>query len=370
MKILVVSSQAFSLCQFRADMMKDFINAGHTVYAAAPDNEQEWAEKLYKIGVTYSSFYLERNGVNPLKDIKGYLSIRKIIKEIKPDLLFSYQAKTVIYGSLAAKSLGIKNIYALIAGLGSVFRGSNKGWKRQLVKVILGLQYKVALWCPKTVFFQNHDDSEKFTRNRLVSRKKVEFMNGSGVNLEHFKYTPMPEEKRFLFVGRLIGDKGIIEYLEAAKKVKEQHPEAIFDVVGYYDTNPTALSPEDLNKYFDIGIANYLGKQDDVYPYLASSYCFILPSYHEGTPKSVLEALAVGRPVITTDAPGCRETVVDGENGYLVSVADSDDLAKRITELIENETAAARMAKKSHELAAIKYDVRLVNKSLIEKMGL
>jgi len=369
-KILVLTSQAFSLLQFRLDMMKAFQSKGYEVHAAAPGSEAEWCEKLAKNNIVYHAFPMDRNGENPLNDVRSYRAIKRLICQVKPDYIFAYQAKTVIYGSLAAYRCGIKQVYVLIAGLGSVLRKTDHSLSRKLVRYILGIQYRFALKIPKKVFFQNHDDAIVLVGKRLVDFRKLHFLNGSGVNLDHFKHTALPREKRLLFIGRLIGDKGILEYLEAASIVKRKHPEAVFDVVGYYDTNPSAIQPETLEKYFQNGIAVFHGMQHDVYPYIARCFCLVLPSYHEGTPKSVLEAMAVGRPVITTDAPGCRETVIDGLNGYLVPVADVDTLAKRMIDMVENKDDVAWMANNSRNFAVSRYDVHKVNKVIVQEMGL
>lgn len=369
-RILVLSSQAFSLLHFRLDMMLRFIKLGYDVYAAAPDSEPEWSEKLGANGIYYNSFYLQRNGENPIKDIQGYFTLKKLIAQIKPDIVFAYQAKTVIYGTLAAHACGVTEIYDLIAGLGSVFRHSEKSWKRRLIKNILSVEYRAALKYAKVVFFQNHDDSKVFIDSKLTKPEKTKYMNGSGVNTEHFLRHPMPKEKKVLFVGRYIADKGLREYLEAARLLKAKHPEVVFEMVGYYDTNPSAIQPEYVQQYIDEGVVVDCGKQDDTYDYLKNCYAFVLPSYHEGTPKSVLEAMAVGRPIVTTNAPGCRETVEDGVNGYLVDVGNSAQLADQIEKIITDEKIAVLMAEESYRRVVEKYDVRKVNEQLTLDMGL
>jgi len=371
-RILVLSSQAFSLLHFRIDMMLRFVELGYEVYAAAPDSEEVWNKQLSLYGIHYDSFDLQRNGENPIKDIQGYFSIKKLIKNIKPDMVFAYQAKTVIYGTLAAHACGVTEIYDLIAGLGSVFRNAEKRWKQKLVKDILSLEYRTALKHAKIVFFQNHDDSKVFIDSRLVDANKVKYMNGSGVNIEHFVRQPMPQmqDKKVLFVGRYIADKGLREYLEAARLVKAKHPDITFEMVGYYDTNPSAIQPDFVQQFIDDGSVIDCGKQDDTYPYLKNCYTFVLPSYHEGTPKSVLEAMAVGRPIVTTNAPGCRETVENGVNGYLVDVGNSAQLADKIEKIICDEKIATLMAEESYRRAMEKYDVRKVNEQLILDMGL
>lgn len=368
--ILVFSSQAFSLMHFRLEMMTRFIMQGYTVHAAAPEEETIWSERFEAYGIHYHRILLDRNGENPFHDIRGYFSIKKLIKNVKPNIVFAYQAKTIIYGSIAAHICGIDEIYVLIAGLGSAFRNQDVNWKRKLVKNILSLEYRVALRYAKTIFFQNHDDSALFIDGKLVDAKKVKYMNGSGVNLEHFVRRPMPKERRVLFVGRFIRDKGLYEFLEAARVLKTKYPDVVFEIVGYYDSNPTAITQDHIQPYIDDGSIINHGKTEDIYPFLERCYVFVLPSYHEGTPKSVLEAMAVGRPIVTTDAPGCKETVEDGINGFLVDVGNARLLADRIELLLNDKELADKMGKMSYRIAANKYDVNIVNEQLLKDMEL
>ena len=208
-----------------------------------------------------------------------------------------------------------------------------------------------------------------FTDNRIVDKEKCVITNGSGVNLERFSQKPLPDENRFLLIARVLRDKGIMEYLEAADKVAEKYPDAKFDLLGPLDTNPSALTEDDLAPYLNENV-KYLGGTNDVRPYIEKARVYVLPSYREGTPRTVLEAMAVGRPVITTDAPGCRETVTDGENGFLVPVKDAGAIAEKMIYFIENPERAQEMALRSMEICRKKFDVRSVNKTLLRTMGL
>lgn len=368
MKIAVLSSHTPSLFWFRLDMMKDFINKGHTVIAFGSESEAEWKEKFIEHGIEYKQFYVERNGVNPINDIKTLFSLYNYLKKEKPDKIFAYQAKTVVYGSIAAKLNAIHEVYPLVAGLGSIFRG--KGFKNRVIKTIMKFEYRIASKYSKKVFFQNEDDKNEFIQNGLIKENKTVIINGSGVNLEIFKPTPLPQEPAFLFIGRLIRDKGILEYLEACKNIKTKYPKVRCLLVGPFDTNPSSLRREELNPYIKNGIIEYFGEQTDVRPYISQSSVFVLPSYHEGTPKTVLEAMAMGRPIITTDAPGCRETVIDGINGYLVKVKDIQSLVDRMDYLISNYDMCKKMGKESIKIAKNKYDVKLINQSIMSVMGL
>lgn len=368
MKIAVLSSHTASLFWFRMDMMKDFIKQGHSIIALGPENETEWKSKFKEHNIEYRQLYVQRNGINPLKDLRTYKELHQFMKREKPDKVFAYQAKTVIYGSLAARINGIKEIYPLIAGLGSVFRG--KGFKNSLVKMIMKIEYWVACCASQKVFFQNNDDKNEFVNNGLIKEEQVVIINGSGVNLEKFKPEPLPKAPAFLFIGRLIKDKGVMEYLEACKIIKRSHRKIRCMLVGPYDSNPSAMQPDELNDYVEAGIVEYFGEQSDVRPFIAECSAYILPSYHEGTPKTVLEAMAMGRTIITSDAPGCRETVIDGENGYLVAVRDVNGLVEKMEFLIANTDVNKKMGECSLKIVREKYDVNIVNKSIIKTMGL
>jgi glycosyltransferase involved in cell wall biosynthesis len=368
MKIAVLSSHTSSLFWFRMDMMKDFVRRGHTVIAVGSEPEADWQSKFKEHNIEYRQLYVERNGVNPLNDLKTFRFLHKFMKMEKPDKVFAYQAKTVVYGSLAAKLNGISEVYPLIAGLGSIFRG--EGLKNRIVKTIMKMQYRAACKCSKKVFFQNQDDKNEFIQSGLISDNKTVIINGSGVDLEKFTPTPLPETPSFLFIGRLIKDKGIMEYLEACKEVKAKNPTIRCLLVGPFDSNPSALKPDELKPYIESGVIEYFGEQNDVRPYITQCSTYLLPSYHEGTPKTVLEAMAMGRSIITSDAPGCRETVVEGVNGHLVKVKDIKGLTNKMNHLISNQDINQKMGNESIEMARNKYDVKVINQSIMETMGI
>jgi glycosyltransferase involved in cell wall biosynthesis len=368
MKIAVLSSHTSSLFWFRLDMMKDFIKKGHTVIALGPEPEDNWKPKFKEHDIDYRQLSVERNGMNPLKDLKTLRSLYTFMKKENPDKVFAYQAKTVVYGSIAAKINGVSEVYPLIAGLGSIFRG--KGFKNKIVKTIMKIEYWVACKCSKKVFFQNYDDKNEFIKNGLVNDEKTVIINGSGVDLGKFKPTQFPEEPAFLFIGRLIKDKGIIEYLEACKKVKAKHPKIRCLLVGPFDSNPSALKNDELKPYIESGVIEYFGEQNDVRPFISQCSTYVLPSYHEGTPKTVLEAMAMGRSIITSDAPGCRETVIEGLNGYLVKVKDIKGLTNKMEYLISDLEICKNMGQESAKIAREKYDVKIINQSIMQTMGL
>jgi len=368
MKVAVLSSHTTSLFWFRMDMMSAFAKQGHDVVALGPEPESRWVNVFKENGIRYRQFFVERNGTNPFDDIRTYRELKKLLREEKPNKVFTYQVKTVVYGSLASRIEGVSEIYPLIAGLGSIMRG--EGLKNKVFKTLLKVEYWIACTLSKKVFFQNTDDRDEFVARRLVRAHKTVIINGSGVNLDKFAPEPIPEKPAFLFIGRLIKDKGVREYLGACEQIKKEYPEVRCLLVGPYDSNPTAITANDLGPYLESGIVEYFGEQDDVRPFLKACSTFVLPSYHEGTPKTILEAMATGRSIITTDAPGCRETVVEGYNGFLVKAKSVEALVEKMRILIEDPIRNKLMAERSLTFAREKYDVKLVNELIVKTMGL
>ena len=368
MKILVLSSSTITLLIHRIDMMKSFVAKGYEVIAAGPDNSVIWSEKFAVEGIKYKQIYVSRTGLNPFKDIRTLISLYQLIKEIKPNKIFVYLAKTISYGCLAARLNHITDIYPLIAGLGSVFRGH--GIKNKFAKTIMKILYKKAFSFSKKVFFQNKDDRDELIKYKLLSLDKTILINGSGVNLDKFKPCPLPKQPTFLCIGRLIKDKGIVEYLKACKIIKSQFPNICCLLVGPFDTNPTALKQKELQPYIDAGVVKYFGTQSDVRPFIAQCSTFVLPSYHEGTPKTVLESMAMGRAIITSDAPGCRETIIDGKNGFLIPTKNVNALVDKMAYLIMHPDITKSMGRLSYKIAVEKYDVNKVNATIMETMKL
>lgn len=369
MKILVLSSHTPSLFWFRMDMMKELQDIGAEVTAVGNEPVGKWIEKFNIYGIKYLSIPVSRNGLNVFGDIKTFNALRRIITAERPDKIFTYQAKTIVYGILAAHRID-KSIlnYPLVAGLGSIFRGTDL--KSKIVRSILSRQYKLAFKYSTKVIFQNVDDKKELLQRRLLRETQTEMINGSGVSLEKFTVQPLPDKKAVLFIGRLIRDKGVGEYLELAKRIRSLSPEVRCLLVGPYDSNPSAIKPNDLQPLIDANIIEYFGEQSDVRPYINECTVYVLPSYHEGTPKTVLEAMATGRPIVTTDAPGCRETVIDGVNGFLVPVQNIDELEKVVIKILNDTEVAKQFGRNSRKIAEDKYDVNKVNASILKIMGL
>lgn len=349
-------------------MMKEFIQRGHRVVAIGNESEDDWRDRFAEEGIAYKKIEVSRNGTNPFEDIKTYRSIRRILKEVRPDKIFVYQAKTVIYGCLAAKSLGIKEVYPLLAGVGSVFLSDNK--KSQFIRRILVAEYRTALKDVPCIFLQNNDDIKTYTWHGVLQKdQRVKLIPGSGVNTERFSVSPLPEKFTFLCISRLIRDKGVMEYLNACRIIKSLHPGVRCMLVGPFDSNPSAVKPEELKPYIDDGSIEFFGEQRDVKRYIDQCSVYVLPSYREGTPKTVLEAMACGRAIITTNAPGCRETVIDVKNGLLVPVKNVRALVDAMELFISDPELAKTMGKNSRKIAEDKLDVRIVNDMICEEMG-
>lgn len=360
MKIGFLTGHAPSVYLFRLDCMKYLQANGFEVAVLAPEPPEEWEQAFEQHRITYTQVALSKNSTNPFSDISAYFDIKKKLKAIRPDIVFCDHAKMIIYGLLAAKRLKIKNSLVMMGGVGSVLRDPPEGLKRKLVKLLLTIEYRFSLPLADRIFFQNEDDFQLFESYRMAKRSQAVMVPGSGINLERFPYTPMPENHDFLFVGRLIRDKGLMEYMQAGRLLRESVPDAKLHVIGYFDANQTMLSISDLQPYIDDGTVIFHGKQDNVLPYLQQCFSFVLPSYHEGTPRSVLEALSVGRPIITTDAPGCRETVINDKNGFLVPIKDAQALADAMLQLCRHPKLSQEMAKASRAYAESRFDVNIV----------
>lgn len=367
-KIAFIASCPGSLTNFRLHLMKEFLNKGFSVVAMAPYDEKVMAE-LSDIGIEYNTVPLERNGNNPLKDLKFFLKLFFLMRKEKPDFVFSYTIKPVIYGTLAAKLARVPNVYSMLTGTGYIF--SNTNFKNRIVGLIAKNMFKISLKFNKKLFFQNKDNVATFIDYKLINKSQaLAIINGSGVDINFFTPAPFPKKISFLMVARLINDKGIREYLEAARIIKKRYPEVEIKLVGAIDTNPNSISEKELTQWIQLGFIEYLGWLSDVRVAISDSSIFVLPSYGEGTPRTVLEAMAMNRPIITTDVPGCRETVINNENGFLVPARDVDALCTAMEYFILNSNDIEKMGDKSRKIAVKKYDVHKVNKCILNEMGI
>lgn len=369
MKVMFITAATFTIPWFREDMLREFAERADDVIVLGNEDDPKWVSYFEELGVRYRTYPVSRNGLNPLDDLGTYRSLKRIIFEEHPDKVLTNFVKANVYGCLAAHRLGIEDIYVMMGGLGSVFHGDDS--KSRLARMFVTAEYRASLKYAKSVFFQNDEDSKLLIDLGAVKREQVVRINGSGVNLEHFKQEPLPDQMSFIFIGRLVKGKGVLDYLEAARIVKREHPEVRFDLVGPYDTNPSGLKPSDIQPYIDDGTVIYYGEQKDVRPFLKNASVFVLPSYYgEGTPKSALEALATGRPLIVADAVGCREVVEDGVNGFLVPPQDPSAIASAMIENVIAGDSISDIAAASRLIVESRFDVRQVNKKICMVMDL
>lgn len=370
-KVLIIAGLAESLLNFRGPLVNAMLQAGHQVIACAPDCDAAFKGRLQASGIQFFPIPMSRAGLNPLEDLATINAIRQLCQLVNPDMVLAYTIKPVVYGLLAARLAGVKQRFALITGLGYAFTAEQGGIARKLINRVAQGLYQIGLQGAAGVFFQNPDDRALFqSLGLLPKRTQITLVNGSGVDTAHFVISPLPETPSFLLIARLLADKGVREYVAAATRVKAQYPQARFQLVGPLDPNPSAISQRELESWIQSGAIEYLGVLQDVRPAIASASVYVLPSYREGTPRSVLEAMSQGRAIITTDAPGCRETVEQGINGILVPVRDVDALANAMISLIENPAQIVVMAEASRQIAVEKYDVHKVNAVMLGVMDL
>lgn len=373
MTFLLIAGYPDSLLNFRGPLLDALLAHGLAVHVAAPDLPlgSPLRQQLEARCLQVHDVPLRRTGMNPLADFATLLHLWRLMHRIRPDHVLGYTIKPVIYGSLAARLAGVPRRFALITGLGYAFTDQRAGGLRGRLRALIQRLYSLALVSTHKVFFQNPDDEALFRFLdilRLGTPSCV--VNGSGVDVAQFAVSPLPAAPRFLLIARLLGDKGVREYVEAARQVRARYPEAQFSLVGWIDENPDAIEQAELDAWEAEGVVEYLGHLKDVRPAIADCSVYVLPSYREGTPRTVLEAMAMGRAIITTDAPGCRETVVDGDNGFLVSVKAVDELAAAMLRFVEQPLLAAHMGSRSRLIAEEKYDVHRVNAVMLKEMGI
>ncbi|HPJ26793.1 MAG TPA: glycosyltransferase family 4 protein [Synergistaceae bacterium] len=366
-RIALFGGYAPSLYNFRGALLRELARRGHRVFAVAPFQEAppDMGDRIQALGARYIPVSLARTGMNPLEDRKSFRELSALFQSLQLDVLLSYTLKPVLYGSLAARRAGVPRILGLITGLGYSFSGTS--WKQNLLRLGLNPLLRRALEACEAVIFQNPDDRRLFVERKLVTYEKTFRVWGSGVDLEHFSYVPPREELplSFLLIARLLREKGIREYAAAAESIGKRYPGTRCLLAGPFDPNPGGISREEVESWHSRGILEYLGPLEDVRPSLAASSVYVLPSYREGTPRSSLEAMATGRPLITTDVPGCRETLRDGYNGYLVPPRNGEALAEKMALFCDNPALVPLLGKRSRSLAEERFCVHKVNAAMI-----
>lgn len=370
-RVLVIGGWPPSLVNFRGKLLEAMRALGHEVITCAGGDDPDVAARLNKMGVLYLPLHLDRTGINPLRDLGLLVKLIRLMRAERPDVVLAYTIKPIIYGLLAARFIGVKQRFALVTGLGYAFI-ADVSLKQRLIGWLAARLYKLALKNAATVFFQNNDDLALFQKRKILSSKaKTVRVMGSGVDLHHFAPMPLPERPVvFLLIARLLADKGIREYVEAARIVHHKYPKARFALLGPYDVNPAAIEPVEVQSWVKEGVIEYWGETNDVTSFIGRCTVYVLPSYREGMPRSVLEAMSMRRPIITTDVPGCRDTVIDGKNGYLVPVKDISALALAMMKMLSPNAPLAEMGKESRLLAEQHFGVSSVNRVILDSMGL
>jgi glycosyltransferase involved in cell wall biosynthesis len=378
--VLVLGGYDRSLLNFRGPLLRAMVQAGHTVVGAAPAETSGVPDKLAGMGVRFVPVALARAGLDPLADVMTLFRLKAHFQRERPDVVLSYTIKPAIYGSLAARWVRVSRIYALITGLGAAFY--TPGLKGRLLRFMAVAMYRVALSRCTKVLVQNREIADLFIREGIVLAGRVVVVSGSGVDTKYFSLCPGPKGPPvFLLLARMLRDKGVEEYVSAAGLIKKQLFQARFLLVGDTDPNPAAISRDQLDEWNRDGVVEYRPGVSDVRPLLAACSVYVLPSYHEGMPRSVLEAMATGRPVITTDTIGCRETVISGgppdsegirtgDNGLLVPVRSVAPLAAAMLRLASDACLREKMGRRGREIAEQKFDVRKINDQMLRAMEL
>jgi glycosyltransferase involved in cell wall biosynthesis len=370
--IAIISSQAFSVINFRGELIKAMKSQGLTIYALAPDFTDEQRAVVRSLGAEPVDYRVSRAGMNPLRDAADVSMLARLLRRLRPDATFGYFIKPVIYGSIASWLAGVPRRFSMIEGLGYIFASSEESGSvpRKILRAGVSAAYRLALGLNERIFFLNHDDIELFVKRQLVPREKLIHLDGIGVDLESFRpEPPVTAPVTFLLVARMLREKGVYEFVDAARIVRRQYPETRFLLVGNPDENPASVRAEELASWAAEGLIEWPGQVADVRPWIARASVFVLPSYYrEGLPRSTQEAMAMARPVITSDNPGCRETVTDGVNGFLVPVRNAPALAQAMIRFIEQPELVERMGAESRRIAVSRFDVHEINRQILGRM--
>lgn len=358
MKLIMVANTAWSVFNFRHSLIKELLNCGVELYVIAP--EDKFSAKLTEMGCQVLDLPMQAKGVNPIADLALMLRLLRNYREIKPDFIIHYTIKPNIYGSLAAKLADIPSL-AITTGLGYTFVNQN------VVSKVARQLYKFAFRYPKEVWFLNEDDRRAFLEHHLIEPDKAVLLHGEGVNLNHFvpRDKTQPDENiRFLLIARMLRDKGVCEFVEAARQIRQRYPNAIFQLLGDCGVpNPSVIGREEIAQWEKDGIVEYLGTTDDVRPIIAQADCLVLPSYREGIPRTMIESAAMAKPLIVSDAPGCRDVVLDGQTGYLCEVKNAKSLAQRCEQFLTlSDSEKQAMGKAGRSFMEAKFDEKWVIK--------
>lgn len=364
MRIAIVLNTSWNIYNFRMSFIRTLQAAGHEVHTIAPVDE--YTKFLQREGCTHHKVRMDSRGANPIKDSALILELFMIYRKLRPDIILHYTIKPNVYGTLAASLLKIP-VVNNVCGLGTVFLKSN------LVSAIAIFLYRISFRFANKVFFQNPDDLELFIRKKLVPAKNVDLVPGSGIDLK--KFAPMEFRRNdrftFLLISRLITDKGVMEYIDAVKKLKQENIDARFQILGAMDPeHKRGIKVDIINQWIESGIIEYLGTTDDVRKYISGADCVVLPSYREGTPRTLLEAASSSKPIIATDVPGCNHVVIHDFNGLLCKLKDSSDLAEKMKQMAHmNNQNLEQFGKNGRQKVEKEYDESLVINKYIETLA-
>jgi len=366
--LTIVANYAPSVVHFRGPLIEALCSAGVQVQVLAPNWQPQTEQAAHALGAQTGAYTLSRAGLNPFGDLRTAFQLWRSFKAHKPDVVFTHAAKTNVWGMLAAALAGVPHRVAMVEGMGYAFTdGANgRSAKHRLLGVVLASLYRMAFKLAHRVVVLNPDDAADLQRWCGLPLRKTVLLGGIGVPLQDWPlHPPHTEPISFTLIARLLREKGILEYMQAARQVKAQHPRVRFYLLGAIDENPGALAQADIQPWLDDGTVEWPG-QVNVKPWLAKTSVYVLPSYREGVPRSTQEAMAMGRPVITTDAPGCRETVVEGVNGFLVTPRDVPALTAAMLRFVQNPALIATMGAESRRLAEERFDVWKINQKLMQ----
>jgi glycosyltransferase involved in cell wall biosynthesis len=365
-KIVIAGGFAESLWRFRGPLIRLLAERGHEVVAGAPMFDEKSKRRVRELGARPVQLDLDRRGKNPVLEFRRLLSLQGMLDLERPDIYFGYTIKPVVLGSIAAARAGVPRIVSMITGLGFANLSENMG--QRFFSATAMTLYRVALRFNDRVIFQNHHDADYFVARRIVKNAgRTSVVDGSGVDIDYYRPLAFPDRVSFLLMARLIREKGVVEFAEAAARLRKRFPAVRFKIAGWFEEGRSAITREQVEKWVAQGHLEYLGVVEDVREALADSTAVVLPSYYpEGVPRSILEGMATGRPVITSDRPGCRETTVDGRNGYLVPAKDVERLCDAMERLIVEPDLAIAMGREGRKIVEDRFDSTIVNQKVVE----
>jgi glycosyltransferase involved in cell wall biosynthesis len=372
--IAIISSQAFSLVNFRGSLIRSMTERQIKVYAVAPDFDGVMRERVSVLGAQAVDCSFSRGGTNPLRDLIDIIKLTRLLRTLAPDVTLAYFIKPVIYGSIASWLARIPMRFAMIEGMGYAFADDASSYSglRRVLRWLVAHLLRFAVRRNNRVFVLNQDDVALLIAEKMATEAQIVYLDGIGVDLEHYALAePVVDPMTFVLMARMLREKGVYEFVEAARHVRMLYPRTRFLLVGGVDLNPGSITEAELRSWVEERLLEWPGQATDVRPWLAQASVFVLPSfYREGLPRGSQEAMSMGRPVITTDWVGCRETVEDGVNGFLVPVRDSRALAQAMIRFVQSPMLVEEMGRAGRLIAERRFDVRPINARIMQVLGL